>query len=172
VTDRQEGIVRRQIPTKMATASYETKQIKGGAFKIALGAIVSSSAAPYGYTLSVWSSGAVLISARSIPSVGDVFLFAVGALCAFNVLALLTSRLGATRARGLGRERVITGALHWFAVGIALGAATLIAQIPSWVAWPLGSFAATTVYLLGATLQLAVVVRWFAEEGRGARGGL
>jgi hypothetical protein len=154
----------------MATASYETKQNRGSTFKTALGAIISSSAAPYGYTLSVWSSGAVLISARSIPSVGDVFLFASGALCAFNVLALLTSRLGATRARGLGPERVITGALHWFGVGIAVGAAALIAQIPSWVAWPLGSFAATTLYLLGATIQLAVVVRWFGKEEPVARG--
>jgi hypothetical protein len=30
-------------------------------------------------------------------------------------------------------------------------------EIPSWVAWPLAMFAATTVYLLGASLQLAVV---------------
>jgi hypothetical protein len=146
----------------MATASYETEQIKRSAFKIALGAMMSSSATPYGYTVSVWSCGALLISSRSIPSVGDVFLFSAGALGAFNLLALVSGRLGATRALGLGRERVITGALHWFAVGIAVGAAALIAQIPSWVAWPLGSFAATTLYLLGATLQLAIVVRRFS----------
>jgi hypothetical protein len=147
----------------MATASDETKQVKRSAFTIALGAMMSSSAAPYGYTLSVWSAGAVLISARSFPSIGEVFLFAAGALGAFNLLAVVSTRLGATRAMGLGRERVITGALHWFGVGIALGAVALIAQIPSWVAWPLGSFAATTLYLLAATLQLAVVVRRFGR---------
>jgi hypothetical protein len=148
----------------MAAASDETKQIKRSAFKLALGAMMSSSAAPYGYTVSVWGSGAVLISSRSIPNVGDVFLFAAGALCAFNLLALVSSRLGATRAMGLGRERVITGALHWFGVGIAVGAAALIARIPSWVAWPHGSFAATTLYLLGATVQLAIVVRRFGKQ--------
>jgi hypothetical protein len=47
--------------------------------------------------------------------------------------------------------------LHWFAIGAAVGVVALIADIPSWVAWPLAMFAATTVNLLGASLQLAVV---------------
>jgi len=34
---------------------------------------------PYGYAITVWSTGAVLIDAHGPPSVGRVFLFAAGA---------------------------------------------------------------------------------------------
>jgi hypothetical protein len=54
-------------------------------------------------------------------------------------------------------ERVLTGALHWFSVGVAVGAVALVAQIPSWLAWPLGSATATTLFLLCSSLQLAFV---------------
>ncbi len=124
----------------------------------ALGTLASSSAAPYGYTISVWSSGAVLIHFRGAPNVGDVFLFAAGALAGFTVIGLVAHRrLGAIEEVASGRERVLAGVLHWFAVGAAVGAVALIAQIPSWLAWPLSMFAATTLYLLGATVQLAAV---------------
>ena len=47
--------------------------------------------------------------------------------------------------------------LHLLAVGGALGAATLVALIPSGLAWPLGSFLATSVYLAVATVELLLV---------------
>ena len=37
---------------------------------------------PYGYAVTVWSTGAVLIGAHGTPSVGRVFLFAAGAASA------------------------------------------------------------------------------------------
>lgn len=124
----------------------------------ALGTLASSSAAPYGYTISVWSSGAVLIHFRGAPNVGDVLLFAAGALAGFTMIGLFAHRrLGTIEEMATGRERVLAGILHWFAVGAAVGAVALIAQIPSWVAWPLAMFAATTLYLVGASMQLAAV---------------
>jgi hypothetical protein len=135
---------------------------------IALGTIVSASAAPYGYTVSLWSSGALLIHFRSNPSVGDVFLFAAGALAGFALLGLRVRPVlqASGPIEGPG-ERVITGALHWFSVGAAVGAVALIAKIPSWVAWPLGSLAATTLFLLCSSLQLAFVAGRSSTEGSG-----
>jgi hypothetical protein len=123
-----------------------------------LGTIVTASAAPYGYTISIWSSGAVLLGSHGIPSVGEVFGFLAGALTGFSVMAL--AALGTlTRTESLDHapDRVLAGALHWLAAGVAVGAATLLAEIHGWEAWPLGSFAATTVYILSASLQLALV---------------
>jgi hypothetical protein len=130
-----------------------------GELGAALGTLASASAAPYGFTLSVWSSGAVLTHFRGAPNVGDVFLFISGALAGFAVVGLLAHRpLRASQYAVHGeRERVLAGLLHWFSVGIAVGAVVLIAQIQGWVAWPLSMFAATSLYLLGAALQLAVV---------------
>ena len=100
----------------------------------------------------------MLIHFRGAPNVGDVFLFAAGALASFTLIGLVAHRsLGMFEEMASGRERVLTGVLHWFAVGAAVGAVALIAQIPSWAAWPLSMFAATTLYLLGATVQLAAI---------------
>jgi hypothetical protein len=134
---------------------------------MALGAMVQASAAPYGYTVSLWSSGAILMHFHPHPNVGEVFLFATGALAGFTLLGLLArSTLRVTPLMEPGPERVLAGALHWFAVGIAVGAVALLAQIPSWIDWLLGSFAATSLYLLVASLQLALVTRWSESAAR------
>jgi hypothetical protein len=127
---------------------------------LAFSTIVSVSAPPYGYTVSVWTSGAILMHFRSTPNVGDVFLFAAGALMGFALLGVAAhGTLRAAQPLGPGPEWVRAGLLNWFAVGSALGVVTLIAEIPSWIAWPLGSFAATTLYIAVAGLQLAFVAR-------------
>lgn len=56
-------------------------------------------------------------------------------------------------------DRVRAGSLDVLAVGGAVGAVALVAEIHSWEAWPLGAFAATALYLLGASVQLTVVAR-------------
>lgn len=126
----------------------------------ALGAIVTATATPYGYTVSLWSAGAILIRSHSFPTLAEVFLFAAGAMAGYTVVGLLgRHRLDATAPAALGAQRVLAGALHWFAVGLAVGAVALVAQIPGSIAWPLGSFAATTLYLFGAAIELALVVK-------------
>jgi hypothetical protein len=124
----------------------------------ALGTIVSASAAPYGYTVTLWSSGALLIHFRGQPDAGEVFLYAAGALIGFGLLGVLARpALRVPRAIGAPSERVVTGALNWFSVGSATGTVALIAQIPSWVVWPAGSLAATALFLFCSSLQLAFV---------------
>jgi hypothetical protein len=56
-------------------------------------------------------------------------------------------------------DRVLAGAMHWLAAGAAVGAAALVARIEGWEAWPLAAFAATAIYILGASVQLALVTR-------------
>ena len=126
--------------------------------RAALGTIVAASAAPYGYTISIWSSGAVLLRSRGVPSVAEVFAFLAGALAGFGVMALAAQGAPA-RMESLDHapDRVLAGALHWLAAGGAVGAAALLAEIHDWEAWPLGSFAATAIYILGASAQLAVI---------------
>ena len=120
--------------------------------------MVAASAAPYGYTISIWSSGAVLLNARGVPHVAEVFAFLAGALAGFGLMAI-AAKGALTRMESLDHapDRVLAGTLHWAAAGGAVGAAALLAQIHSWAAWPLGSFAATTIYILGASAQLAAV---------------
>jgi hypothetical protein len=120
--------------------------------------MVAASAAPYGYTVTLWSSGAILIRSHGLPHVAEVFAFAAGALCGFGLMGLLArGALASMESLDDAAGRVIAGTLHWLAVGTAVGVVALIAEIDGWEAWPLSSFTATTLYILLASLQLAVV---------------
>ena len=78
--------------------------------QLAFSTIVSASAPPYGYTVSVWTSGAILMHFRSSPNVGDVFLFAAGALLGFALLGLVAhGTLRAAPPLGPGLDSVRTG---------------------------------------------------------------
>ena len=132
----------------------------GRSVQVAMGTIVAASAAPYGYTISIWSSGAVLMQSHGTPHVAEVFAFVAGALTGFGLMGLL-ARGGLTRAEANAHapDRVLAGAMHWLAAGAAVGAAALVARIGGWEAWPLAAFAATAIYILGASVQLALVTR-------------
>jgi hypothetical protein len=123
----------------------------------AFATMVSASAAPYGYTLTVWSSGALLIHYRGSPAVWEVFLFLTGAVVAFAALWLL-GRGTIEHAKPVSHQsaRAMAGALDLFAVGVAVGAAVLLSMIQSWAAWPLTSLGATALYMVAGSIQLAV----------------
>ncbi|HTU86334.1 MAG TPA: hypothetical protein VMF57_12220 [Solirubrobacteraceae bacterium] len=127
--------------------------------------MVSSAAAPYGYTLTVWSSGALLIHSRGSPAVWEVFLFLTGAVVAFAVLWLL-GRGTIEHARPVSHQsaRAMAGALDLFAVGVAVGASALLAMIQSWAAWPLTSLGATMLYMVAGSIQLAIAEQREAQE--------
>ena len=127
--------------------------------------MVSSSAAPYGYTLTVWSSGALLIHFRHAPTVWEVFLFLFGAVVAFAALWLF-GRGPIEESDPVSQQsaRALAGAFDLFAVGAAVGTAALLSMIPSWVAWPLTSLGATAIYMAGASIQLAVAERREADH--------
>lgn len=129
-----------------------------GALRAALGTIVAASAAPYGYTISIWSSGAMLMHTHGTPNAGEIFAFLAGALCAYGLTSLLArGGLRGTDSLDCAPDRVLAGAMHWLAAGTAVGSAALVAMIRGWEAWPRASFTATAIYILRATLQLAVV---------------
>ena len=133
------------------------RYLRSGFYLPALAAVLRGSAVPYGYTVTIWSSGAVLTRHHGIPSIGEVFLFMVGALAAFALLGCIV-RIGRGTCpdppRGALRR---TGMIHLIAAGAAVGAAALVALIESGVTWPLGAFVATATYLALATVELAIV---------------
>ena len=110
-------------------------------YRSALGATVATSAGPYGYTLTIWTSGAVLSHAHGIPSTTAAFLFLLGAVAAYALV-------GGLAFGGLSEHVVLEptraavwGGLHFLSVGLAIGAALLVARWDaSLAAWPLGGF--------------------------------
>jgi len=145
-----------------------TSRPSGGdrTLRAALGTTIAASAAPYGYTLTIWSSGAILIRSHGTPSLGEVFMFVAGALLGFDLLGALAHGVLARTDSLQGREaRVLAATLDWIAVGAAAGAVALLAQISSWVPWLVGPLVATVVYVIAAALQLALVALGNGRSG-------
>jgi hypothetical protein len=142
----------------MRACGREARPHNPGCMRKALATIVAASAAPYGYTVTLWSSGAVLMASHGTPRVAEVFAFLAGALAGFGVMALAAhGAVGRAELLDDAADRVLAGTLHVLAVGSSVGAVALLAEIQSWAAWPLSAFAATALYLLVASLQLAAV---------------
>jgi hypothetical protein len=126
-----------------------------------LRAIVGSAAAPYGYTLSVWASGAALVSVHGIPKTLSALTFVVGAVLGFAFVGALA--YGGIPGQ-LDQEKghaLLWGSLHFLSVGLATGAVTLVAYfIEGFIVWPLGGFLVTSIYLLVVGAESVTTYLW------------
>ena len=123
---------------------------------------IGSSAAPYGYTLATWTTGAVLTNAHGIPGTLAALTFMVGAVLGFAFAGTLAFG-GVTKHfdRAQDEPPLIWGSFHFFSVGLAIGVAVLVTRyVESFIAWPLASFLATTTYLLVAGAESAIAYAW------------
>jgi hypothetical protein len=111
---------------------------------------------PYGYTVTIWTSGGVLIHARGAPSAIDALLFMLGAVTGYASVGI--GSFGSPRARALEvRPPAIWAGFHFLGIGAAIGAAALVAHVvDSTAAWLLGGFAVTAIYLVALAAQLAL----------------
>jgi len=111
---------------------------------------------PYGYTLTVWTSGAVLTHARGIPSTVDALLFMLGAVVGFALVGAASFGGLTVRVRMEAQQPALWAGFHALSIGAAIGIATLIAHLlHDRGAWPLGGLAATMSYLVLFAAQLA-----------------
>jgi hypothetical protein len=134
------------------------KRQQGETAELALESTLVGAAGPYGYTITLWSSGALLVRAHGLPRLPEVLALRAGAVSAFLLMAVVVQHLRPDRAHRLHpHDRAIAGALNWFAIGCAVGSVALLATIRSWVAWPASSFAATLLYMSIASAQLWAV---------------
>jgi hypothetical protein len=116
---------------------------------------VGTSAGPYGYTLTVWTTGAVLIHARGVPTTVEALLFMIGAVIAFAAIGALAFRVNPPiRAKAVSHP-VLWGSFHFVPVAASIGAATVVAHFAKGsAAWPLAGFTATAIYLTFVAAQI------------------
>ncbi len=137
----------------------------GEHYRGALKQTVVSSAFPYGYTLTIWTSGAVLSHARGLPTTADAFLFMGGALIGFALVALIA--FGGLYSQNVRPPAVFSlwEAFHLFSIGLAIGLAAIVAHlVHNMAAWPLDGFLATVLYLTMTAIQIAFVTGLDQEE--------
>lgn len=130
--------------------------------------VVAASAAPYGYTLTVWTAGAVTSHAEGgIPSTVDALLLLAGAVAGFVLLGTLAfgGINGILAPTAPGHVRV-WGGMHLPSVGASILACSLLAHfIHGHLVWPLVGFTATTTYLLVIALQFAFATHRTTQPG-------
>lgn len=125
----------------------------------AVASVVRRAAIPYGYTITIWTAGAVIVHRHGTPNVGDAYLYLLGAVAGFGAVGLLAVRHTAHRFELASSDLLRTGAINVLALSVALGAVSLIAMIHGTAVWPLGSFVATALFLLVASLDLLLAHR-------------
>ena len=117
-----------------------------------LSSTLQGASVPHGFTLTIWSAGQALSPERGSPHVALAFLFVAGAALAFALLRWLVREARPEVDPGGGNARphlLAAVAVQIASIGAAIGAATLVGQIPSGIDWPAGGFLATAAYMTG-----------------------
>jgi hypothetical protein len=143
--------------------------LEGQEYRRNLRSAVGTSAAPYGFTLAVWSTGAITSSFRSSPGPPQVLVFIVGVVLAFAVVGALA--YGGIRGHSGGQLHSVElwGNFHIPAVGLSVAVATLTGYlVSSGLAWFLCPFLATGTYLSMLGLEFTFAEDKDAEEQSGA----
>jgi hypothetical protein len=122
--------------------------------------VVAASAAPYGYTLTVWTSGAVATHAQgAVPTPVQALLLLSGAALGFGTVgAFAFGGVDRVMTADAGGHVRVWGGMHLFSVGSSIGIVTgLTRLVHGGVMWVLVGFAATATYLslVGAQFWLA-----------------
>jgi hypothetical protein len=115
-------------------------------FRRTLALVVASMDLPFGYTLTIWSSGAIAIGRYGFPNVGEIFAFLLGGITAYVILAFLSIPSAPTTLRLEVRRSTTLNVC-------AIVAAIAVSAIPGLVSFSyLGFFAAsgagTLVYIV------------------------
>ncbi len=138
-------------------ALAKTAVVIGVRYRSALRATVAASAAPYGYTLTIWTTGAILSHARGIPTTTDALLLLVGAVAAYALVGGLAFGGMSEHLVPEPSRAAVWGGLQFISVGLAIVAATLVANVVHNIgAWPLDGFLVTGIYLVAAASQLTI----------------
>jgi hypothetical protein len=115
-----------------------------------LRAVVAASAAPYGYTLTLWTAGAVTTHADGLPTALDAVLLLAGAVAAFAAVgAFAFGSINGVLAQGTRGDVRLWGGVHLPSVGTSILLVWLTTGVVHGPAvWPLVGFTATATYLL------------------------
>jgi hypothetical protein len=138
------------------------QKVAGGLGHGTRAALVNNLSA-FGFSVMITASFGALAAKLGSPGTAEVFLFAAGAVGGVTVIDGISSKGFRRQLRGERSDVVALGTgVGFVSVGLAIGSATLLAEIvDGGSAWPLGSFLASSLYVLlsGAEMALAKVLQ-------------
>ena len=134
-------------------------------FRANLRAATSASGVPYGYTITVWSSGTVSVDVLGLPHVGEILLFMAGAVLGFVVVnGAAYGTLGTVTRQAVPARLPVWAFVHWVSAGAAVVAVWAADHaIGGTAGWPAAGFLATAVYLVLHAAQATLAARRKAD---------
>lgn len=122
---------------------------------------IRANSAAYGYSVTITAALAALSSLDGAPGLPDIFLFLAGAGAAFTAVELVATKGFRITEASEPSDVVILGtSFNLFSIAAGVGGAALVAWLlAGWTVWPVGSFAATLVYLFVVGLEMALAER-------------
>lgn len=129
-------------------------------FRRTLALVVAAMDLPFGYTLTIWSSGAIAIGRYGFPNVVEIFAFLLGGITAYVILAWFSIPPAPTASR-LEVRRSTTLNVCAIVAAIAVSAITGLVSFPYF-----GFFAAAAAGTLVYIVTLAAFNWIVSREGR------
>ena len=130
-------------------------------FRSHLRAATSASAVPYGYTITIWSSGTVSVDVLGVPNLGRVLLFMAGAVAGFVAVKGAAFGTAGMVTRAAGAESLsLWGFAHWLSAGTAIVLVWAADHVfGETLSWAVAGFLATSVYLVLNAAQTTLAAR-------------
>lgn len=129
---------------------------------------------PYGYTATLWATGAYLVSDHGRPDALEAFVFLTAAICAFAVIATVSQTLSKRRKANPTSELlpihpdsshpIILAGLHILAAGIAFAGGLGLALTVGDPAWFFAPFTVTLLYLALSSFELALAAELYRRR--------
>src|SRR5215216_4188758 len=112
----------------------------------------------YGYSVTITASFGLLNVIVGSPTALEIFIFAGGAILGVALVeAVVSGGFRHRLAEEPSRVRALGGSISFFSVGLALLAVLLVGQlVGGFLAWALGSFLATLLFLLIFALEIGL----------------
>lgn len=130
-----------------------------GTYRAGLAITLRSTAAAYGYTLTIATTVATLIANQGAPTMVELYLFIFGGSLAFAALELAL-RLVEPAVCEVDHVYPLAGALNVVSVAGAFSAASAVAHGPDgMLAWLLAPLAASVVYFALIAAEVAIIDR-------------
>lgn len=136
-------------------------------YRMSLARTVGAMDLPFGYTLTIWSSGALAVARYGVPTRGDVLVFLLGGLSAYLLATWIAlAHLGAMTPARIRRSSSFN--VLSIVAAIVVSGLTGVIQT-SLIGFAVAGFTGTMVYLLGISLFNWLLVRGARSRERDRR---
>lgn len=133
-------------------------------FRRSLALTVAAMDLPFGYTLTIWSSGALAVAHYGVPRVGEILAFLLGGLAAYLAATwIAVAHFGTVTPARIRRS----SSLNVFSILAAIVVSGLTGAIQTpLVGYFIAGFSGTAIYLLGISTFNWLLARSDQMRGR------